>query len=88
MIKPDLLALLCCPETHQQLTVADVGLIERLNQSAAGGTLKNRAGTVVVEKMEGGLLRQDARYVYPIHHNIPVMLIEEAIPLDPSMNHP
>ena len=48
---------------------------------AEAGTLVNRAGQPVREKMEAGLLRADGKALYPIREDIPVMLVEEAIPL-------
>ena len=81
MIDPDLLKILCCPETHQPIAPADQSLIDLLNRQVAGGQLKNRAGQPVGEKLDGGLVREDRRFLYPIRQNIPVMLIDEAIPL-------
>jgi uncharacterized protein YbaR (Trm112 family) len=81
MIDAELLKILCCPETHQELRLAEPAVIERLNQQAAAGTLKNRSGTVVSEKLDGGLVRADGKFLYPIRQQIPIMLIDEAIPL-------
>jgi len=81
MIDPELLKILCCPETHQEVRPADAAVIDRLNGQIATGTLKNRAGQPVQEKIEGGLIRADGKYLYPIRRNIPVMLVDEAIPL-------
>ena len=81
MIDPDLLKIMCCPETHQPIAVADPSLIEKLNQLIAVGQLKNRAGQPITEKIEGGLVREDKKFAYPIRENIPIMLIDEAIPL-------
>ena len=79
MINPDLLQILCCPETHQGMALAEAGLVERLNQEIQSGQLKNRAGATVTEKIDGGLVRSDGKVLYPIRYNIPVMLIDEAI---------
>jgi len=81
MIDPDLLKVLCCPETHQDISLAEAGLIERLNEKIRSGQLKNRAGATVTEKIDGGLVRSDGKFLYAIRHNMPVMLIDEAIPL-------
>ncbi len=81
MIDPDLLKILCCPETHQDLRVAEPALLEKLNQRIAGGSLNNRAGQPVKERIAAGLVRADGKFLYPIRDDIPVMLIEEAIPL-------
>ncbi len=81
MIDPELLKILCCPETHQGLRPADAALVDKLNAQMASGTLKNRAGHPVLEKLDEGLVRADGKFVYPVRRNIPVMLIDEAIPL-------
>ena len=81
MIDPGLLKILCCPETHQELHLAGARLIDQLNGQASAGALKNRAGQAVQEKIEGGLIRADGKYLYPIRHTIPVMLVDEGIPL-------
>jgi uncharacterized protein YbaR (Trm112 family) len=35
----------------------------------------------VTEPLSGGLIRADRHVLYPVRENIPVMLIEEGIPL-------
>jgi uncharacterized protein YbaR (Trm112 family) len=81
MIDPELLKILCCPETHQPLALAEPGLVQRLNQQIDSGQLRNRAGQPVTRKCDGGLVRQDGQFVYPVCQNIPILLINEAIPL-------
>ncbi|MGQ0810305.1 MAG: Trm112 family protein [Nitrospiraceae bacterium] len=81
-IDQDLLAILCCPDTKQEVRLADESLIERLNAAISKGNLKNKAQAAVTEKLDGGLIRSDGRILYPIREDIPVMLIEEGIPLD------
>jgi uncharacterized protein YbaR (Trm112 family) len=81
MIEPELVSLLCCPETHQDLRLAEAALLDELNRQIAAGCLKNRAGQVVSEKLSEGLVRSDGKLLYPIRQDIPVMLLNEAIPL-------
>ena len=81
MVDPELTRLLCCPETHQDLREADPTVIASLNQQIAAGTLKNRAGRGVHQKLDGGLIRFDGKFLYPVRQDIPVMLVDEAIPL-------
>ena len=81
MIDAELLKILCCPETHQGLRMAETTLIEKLNQQIAVGGLKDRAGQPVKEKLDGGLVRADGKFLYPIRRDIPVMLVDEAIPV-------
>jgi len=81
MIDPELLKILCCPESHQELRVAESELVQKLNAQVQAGTLKNRAGQPVKEKLDEGLVRSDGKFLYPVRRNIPVMLVDEAIPL-------
>jgi len=81
MIDAELLKILCCPETHQEVRPAEPTLIARLNAQIEAGTLNNRAGRPVKEKIGGGLVRADGKFLYPVRQEIPVMLAEEAIPL-------
>jgi len=81
MIDSELLKILCCPETHQPLTPADAALVERLNEQIAAGQLRNRGNQPVIRKCDGGLVRRDGHFLYPICQGIPVLLINEAIPL-------
>jgi uncharacterized protein YbaR (Trm112 family) len=80
-IDPGLLQILCCPETHQSVAEADAALVGELNERIARSAVKNRAGQILSEKLEGGLLRQDRQVLYPIRNHLPVLLIDEAIPL-------
>lgn len=81
-IDKDLLAILCCPDTKQDVCLADASLITKLNEAVSRGQLKNKANKPVSEPLDGGLIRSDRKVLYPIRENIPVMLIEEGIPLE------
>ena len=81
MIDPDLLRILCCPETHQEVRLAEPAVIQKLNQQIAAGAVTNRAGQLVQEKLDGGLIRADGKFLYPMRRGIPVMLVDEGIPL-------
>lgn len=82
MIDQELLDILVCPETKVALTVADEALIKSLNEKREAGELKNRAGQPVKDAFEAGLVREDGKYLYMIQQDIPIMLIDEAIPLE------
>ncbi|GKS56689.1 hypothetical protein YTPLAS18_02160 [Nitrospira sp.] len=84
-IDQGLLAILCCPETKQEVTLAPDDLVAKLNGDIERGQLRNRARQPVNEKIDGGLLRADKKILYPVRDNIPVMLIDEGIPLEGSL---
>jgi len=74
---PELLKIVCCPETRQELHVAEPALLERLNRQVAAGHLSNRAGQAVTETFEEALVRADGKFFYPVRKGIPILLIEE-----------
>lgn len=82
MIRPELLAMICCPQTRQRLEPADEALLERLWAAAAAGALRNQAGERVEQKIQGGLIRADGAVLYPVVDDIPVLLADECIALD------
>ena len=81
MLDPALLAILCCPETRQDLAEADAERLAALNRAIAAGAVRNRAGEPVAAPVDGLLLRRDGRVGYPVRGGIPVLIVDEAIPL-------
>jgi uncharacterized protein YbaR (Trm112 family) len=79
MIDAKLLAQLCCPESHQPLKLAEPTLVETLNGKIASGSLKNRAGQVVKDKIDGALVREDSKVVYLIQNKLPILLVDEGV---------
>lgn len=81
MIEQSLLDILVCPETKQPLRVADEQLLSELNASIEAGSLENRSGEVVTSPLSEALVREDGGALYPVRDDIPIMLIDESIPL-------
>lgn len=88
MIDAELLEILVCPETKQPVHVADAELLDRVNRAVTAGTLTNRGGENVRDTLDGGLVRQDRRILYPVRDDIPIMLLDEAIELDGASDDP
>jgi len=81
VIDKELLAILCCPETKQDVALASGETVLKINADINAGTAVNRHGKKITEAIDGGLVREDGKFLYPIRENIPVMLIDQAIPL-------
>ena len=81
MVDEELLKILVCPENKSAVTLVAQDVPDRINAAITSGELKNRGGELVEQTIEGGLLREDGAYLYVIREDIPVMLIDEAIPM-------
>lgn len=81
MINKELLEIVVCPETKQKLTLAKQSVVDDLNKKIEQNELSNRAGNKITEKIDGGLVREDGKYLYPIRQQIPVLLVDEGIEL-------
>jgi uncharacterized protein YbaR (Trm112 family) len=75
-IDPDLLEILVCPQTKGELEVVELPP-ELCQQLVAKYKEHFREEVPVVEK---GLYSPDSQLVYPIVSDIPIMLIDEALP--------
>ena len=83
MIREELLNIIVCPETKQDLVLADKDIIDKINTLIENGELLNRTKQKVTEKIEGGLIqKEDRQYLYPIRNEIPILLRDESIPLN------
>ena len=75
-IDPDLLEILVCPQTKGDLELVDLPP-ELCRQLVAKYQEHFREEQPVVEK---GLYSPDSKLVYPIVSDIPIMLVDEALP--------
>jgi uncharacterized protein len=82
MIDLELLSILCCPETHTDLLPASQEQTNAINRAITKGIVSNRKGDSVTEPIQMALVRSDQKFAYIVRDDIPVMLIEESIPLD------
>jgi uncharacterized protein YbaR (Trm112 family) len=80
MIAPELLEVLCCPADRSGVRLASPAELEAVNARIAKGVVNN-GGVAVTERLEAAIIRVDGTFAYPVREEIPVMLIDEAIPL-------
>lgn len=78
MLDPELLALLVCPETHQDVVLATAEETARLNEAIRRGEVRTVAGKEA-EPVESALIRIDRAIAYPVRDDIPVMLVPEGL---------
>ena len=81
MLRPEVLATLCCPDDRSALALASDSLISELNTIIRSGRLRNRAGRILEQPLDGGLTTTAGNLIYPIIDDIPVLVSDEAIPL-------
>lgn len=81
MVDQALLDILVCPETKQPVRSADAALLDRLNAAIREGSVTTRGGRRITDEVTEGLVREDLTLLYPVRDEVPIMLIDEAIPL-------
>jgi uncharacterized protein YbaR (Trm112 family) len=77
----ELLEILVCPETRQPVRLANSDQLDAVNRRIRAGELRNRGGDPVKDPIQEGLVREDGKVLYPVDDGIPVMLVEQSIPL-------
>lgn len=83
MIKHELLNVICCPETKEDLVLADENLINKINSLIDRGEIENRNRQKITNRIEGGLIQKESRrFLYPVRNEIPILIIDESIPLE------
>jgi uncharacterized protein YbaR (Trm112 family) len=82
MLQNSLLKILRCPEDRSSLSVASPDIVERVNAAIRQGWIVNRAGKQLERTIDGGLVREDGAYMYPIIDEIPVLLQDDAIAIN------
>jgi len=75
----DLLRDICCPATRQSLRLAESSVVDRVNAGIAADGLKNHGGTLVEDRIDAALMREDGEVIYPVRGSTPVLLVAEAI---------
>ncbi len=81
MISSELLALLRCPQTKQALSMASAEQLAQVEEVRRTGKLRDHAGRAVLETVSAGLVRADGALLYPVRNGIPVLLLDDALPL-------
>jgi uncharacterized protein YbaR (Trm112 family) len=76
-----LLDLLVCPATRQPLALLDKPGLEALNRAIAAGSVKRVDDTAQTEAVREALISRDRKTLYRVDDGIPVLLIEEGIPV-------
>jgi uncharacterized protein YbaR (Trm112 family) len=76
-MEPELLALLCCPETRQPLRLAAPELVQRIRRERP----LTRSGQPAPSDLDGGLVREDGHLFFPVCGGLPNLLLSGAVPL-------
>ncbi len=81
-MNPEMLSILCTPDTHDALLEASAETLDLVNEKIRAGSLRTVGGAVVGEALEEALVSRDGKHIYPVKNGIPVLLSDEAIALE------
>ncbi len=77
-----LLAILRCPVTHKELSLASGPTLKEVNAAIDAGKLSNRDGRVLDQSLDEALVTDDGKVLYPVAGGIPVLLESEAVNME------
>ncbi len=77
-----LLAILRCPVTHKELSLASGSTLKEVNAAIDAGKLSNRDGRVLDQSLDEALVTDDGKVLYPVAGGIPVLLESEAVNME------
>ena len=76
-----LLDIICCPVTRSSLELLPERELAKLNELIGLKRIKNREDAVVEAPLAEALVTRSAKLIYPIRDGIPVLLEDQAMPL-------
>ena len=76
-----LLDIVCCPVTRSPLELLSERELATLNELIAARRIKNREDAVVETPLDEALVTRTGKLIYPIRDGIPLLLEEQAMPL-------
>ena len=85
-VDPELLALIRCPVTHANLSVAGEDVLANLNEKISRRQVVNRIGQTIEKGLESALVNEDGSLLLPIRGGIVVLIADQAIPLTSVAN--
>ena len=77
-----LLAILRCPVTHKELSLAKSATLKEVNTAIDDGKISNRDGRVLDKRLAEALVTDDGKVLYPIADGIPVLLEGESVNME------
>ncbi len=77
----EFLKILRCPKTQAPLELLAAEEIAQLNREISAGKIKQVDGAVVKKPLSEALITRDHKTVYRIDDGIPILVIEQGIPL-------
>jgi len=77
-----LLAILRCPVTQKELSLAKSATLKGINSAIDSGALANRDGRVLDAPLSEALVTDDGKVLYPVANGIPVLLEGESVSME------
>lgn len=80
-LEPEFLQMLRCPKTRKPMRMATESELRHLNRRIADKQLVDASGRARELTVVAGLVPEGEPLLYPIEEGIPILLIDDALPL-------
>lgn len=80
-LDPQFLQILRCPKTRKPLRMASDSELSELNRRIEQKQVVDASGRAREERVAEGLVPEGEAVLYPVEEGIPILLIDDALPL-------
>ena len=80
-LDPEFLQILRCPKTRKPMRMASDTELRDLNRRIADKSLVDASGRKREQPITEGLVPEGEAVLYPVEEGIPILLIDDALPL-------
>ena len=77
-----------CPASHQSLRIATPDELARINVFLGESQLATVGGDAIAEPLEGALIREDGKILYPVVDGIARLIVDDGIQVPAGLSFP
>ncbi len=81
-VRQELIEILICPRTKQNLRNLEHDIVERINIEIEKGEVKYYDGSPVEDVLDEALITEDRKVIYRVDQGSPILMTDRGIPTE------